>query len=156
MRLREAAKIAGDYGVILGVQNHHDLGVTAAGMAELLSDVNHPNIKALFDPWSIALTGGDLYQAARQMAPLMVQTTLADYVRIERFAYRPALVNYERRDPDWVARCRWETASSTSLRSLLGCAKAVLTGTSPMKCARSSGAEGARRTSTRRRRRASR
>jgi sugar phosphate isomerase/epimerase len=100
--LREAAAVAADYGVILGVQNHHDLGVTAAGMCELITDVNHPNLKTMFDPWSIALTGGDLYQAAKQMAPHMVQTTLADYVRIERFAYHPALVNYERSDPDWV------------------------------------------------------
>jgi sugar phosphate isomerase/epimerase len=100
--LREAAGIAAEHGVVLGLQNHHDLGVTAAGMAELLSDVGHPNLRAMFDPWSVALTSGDLYQAARQMAPHMVQTTLADYIRIERFAYRPALVNYERRDPDWV------------------------------------------------------
>ena len=97
--LREAAGIAAEYGVIVGLQNHHDLGVTADGMAELLSDVGHANLKAMFDPWSIALTGGDLYQAARRMAPHMVQTTLADYLRIERFAYRPSLINYERRDP---------------------------------------------------------
>ncbi len=32
----------------------------------------------------------------------MVQTTLADYVRVERFAYRPALVNYERLEPDSI------------------------------------------------------
>ncbi len=100
--LREAASITADHGVILGLQNHHDLGVTADGFAELLADVNHPNLKAMFDPWSIALTGGDLHRAARQLAPFMVQTTLADYVRLERFAYRPALVNYERRDPPWA------------------------------------------------------
>jgi sugar phosphate isomerase/epimerase len=100
--LREAAEIASDYGVVLGLQNHHDLGVTAAGMSELLSDIAHPNLKAMFDPWSVALTGGDLYEAARLMAPQMVQTTLADYVPIERFAYRPALVNYARQEPAWM------------------------------------------------------
>jgi sugar phosphate isomerase/epimerase len=100
--LREAAAIAAEYGVVLGLQNHHDLGVTADGLAALLEDVGHPNLKAMFDPWSVALTGGDLYESARRMAPHMVQTTLADYVRIERFAYRPALVNYERLEPDWI------------------------------------------------------
>jgi sugar phosphate isomerase/epimerase len=100
--LREAAQIAAEYGVVLGVQNHHDLGVTAEGMAELLSDVGHSNLKTMFDPWSVALTGGDLYQSARLMAPHMVQTTLADYVRLDRFAYRPALVNYERQEPAWM------------------------------------------------------
>jgi len=100
--LREAADIAGEYGIVLGLQNHHDLGVTADSFAELLADVSHPNLKAMFDPWSIALTGGDLHRAARQMAPYMVQTTLADYVQIERFAYRSALVNYERLTPSWA------------------------------------------------------
>lgn len=32
----------------------------------------------------------------------MVQTTLADYVRLPRFHYRPELVNYERLTPDAV------------------------------------------------------
>jgi sugar phosphate isomerase/epimerase len=100
--LREAAAIAAESGVVLGLQNHHDLGVTVDGLAAVLEDVNHPNLKAMFDPWSVALTGGDLYESARRMAPHMVQTTLADYVRIERFAYRPALVNYERLEPDWI------------------------------------------------------
>jgi sugar phosphate isomerase/epimerase len=100
--LREAADIAAEYGVVLGLQNHHDLGVTADSFAELLADVAHPNLKAMFDPWSVALTGGDLYQAGRHMAPFMVQTTLADYLQIERFAYRPALVNYERLQPPWA------------------------------------------------------
>jgi sugar phosphate isomerase/epimerase len=100
--LREGAVIAAGYGVVLGLQNHHDLGVTADAFAELLTDVAHPNLKAMFDPWSIALTGGDLYQTGRMMAPHMVQTTLADYIKLERFAYRPALVNYERLDPPWA------------------------------------------------------
>jgi len=97
--LREAAKIAADEGIILGLQNHHDVGITVAAFEELLDDVDHPNLKAMFDPWSVALTGGDLQEAARRLAPRMVQTTLADYVRFERFAYQPSLVNYRKLDP---------------------------------------------------------
>jgi sugar phosphate isomerase/epimerase len=100
--LRESAQVAADYGVVLGLQNHHDLGITVDGYEELLADVGHPNLKAMFDPWSIALQGEDLYAAARRLAPHMVQTTLADYVRIERFAYQPHLVNYTRLDPPAV------------------------------------------------------
>jgi sugar phosphate isomerase/epimerase len=100
--LREAAQAAADYGVALGLQNHHDLGISVEGYEELLADVGHSNLKAMFDPWSIALQGVDLYQAARRLAPRMMQTTLADYVRIERFAYQPQLVNYTRLDPPAV------------------------------------------------------
>lgn len=100
--LREAAAAAADYGVIVGLQNHHDLGISVEGYEELLDEVDHPNLKAMFDPWSIALQGVDLYQAARRLAPRMVQTTLADYVRIPRYAYQPALVNYTRLEPPAV------------------------------------------------------
>lgn len=102
--IRECAAVAADFGVVLGLQNHHDVGVSVEGFAELLDDVDHPNLKAMFDPWSIALHGvGDLYSAAKQMAPRMIQTTLADYLRIQRFQYQPALINYRQIDPP-VAR----------------------------------------------------
>ena len=101
--LREAAAIAAESGLILGLQNHHDVGVSVEGFTELLNEVNHPNLQAMFDPWSIALHGGvDLYQAAKAMAPRMVQTTLADYIRIDRFQYQPPLINYQRIDPPAV------------------------------------------------------
>ncbi len=101
--LREAAAVAADSGVILGLQNHHDVGVSAEGFAELLDDVNHPNLRAMFDPWSIALHGDvDLYAAAKRMAPRMVQTTLADYIRIDRFQYQPPLINYQHITPPAV------------------------------------------------------
>jgi sugar phosphate isomerase/epimerase len=100
--LREAAAIAAEYGVTLGLQNHHDVGVGTAAFEELLDDVGHPNLRAMFDPWAPALHGDDLFAAARRLAPRMVQTTLADYVRLPRYAYRPALVNYERLEPPLV------------------------------------------------------
>jgi sugar phosphate isomerase/epimerase len=92
--VRECAGAAQEYGVVLGVQNHHDIGVSYEAYGEFLSDVDHPNCKAMFDPWSVALHGEDLHACAKKMAPLMVQTTLADYVRLKRFAYMPGLINY--------------------------------------------------------------
>lgn len=97
--LRESAAVCAEYGLVLGVQNHHDVGVDVAAFAELLDDINHPNAKAMFDPWSIGLHGADLYAAAREMAPRMVQTTLADYVRLPRWQYKPALINYQAVEP---------------------------------------------------------
>lgn len=92
--IRECAVIAADNGVLLGIQNHHDVGIASSAFAELLDDVNHPNCRAMYDPWSPALMGEDLYTGARLLAPRMVQTTLADYIRLKRFAYMPGLVNY--------------------------------------------------------------
>ena len=99
--VRESAAVAADYGIILGLQNHHDTGIAHETYAEFLDDVGHPNCKAMFDPWSPALHGDDLYQCAKAMAPRMVQTTLADYVKLRRFAYMARLINY-RQLPDMV------------------------------------------------------
>lgn len=96
--VRECAEAAARCGVILGVQNHHDVGVGVESYEEFLDDVGHPNCRAMFDPWSPALHGTDLRAAARRLAPRMVQTTLADYLRLPRYAYLPGLVNYKRLD----------------------------------------------------------
>ena len=94
--VRQCAEAAAGCGVLLGVQNHHDVGVGVDAYVEFLDDVGHPNCRAMFDPWAPALHGEDLRACARRLAPRMVQTTLADYVRLPRFAYLPGLVNYRR------------------------------------------------------------
>jgi sugar phosphate isomerase/epimerase len=96
--IRECASIAADCGVILGVQNHHDVGIGVDSYAEFLDEVDHPNCRAMFDPWAPAIHGEELRSAAVRLAPRMVQTTLADYVRRPRYAYQPGLVNYQRLD----------------------------------------------------------
>jgi len=97
--VRECAEAADEFGVTIGVQNHHDVGVGWRSYLEFLADVGHPNCRAMFDPWAPALHGDELYECARALAPHMVQTTLADYVRLERYRYVAALVNYEPQTP---------------------------------------------------------
>jgi len=99
--IRECAKITEEYGIQLGVQNHHDTGIGCDAFIEFPDDVGHPNCRAMFDPWSPALNGEDYVRYAGLLAPRMVQTTLADYVRLPRFEYLPGLINY-RPLPDMV------------------------------------------------------
>jgi sugar phosphate isomerase/epimerase len=101
LAIRECAALAASYGVCLGVQNHHDTAISTEAYVEFLDEVDHPNCKAMFDPWVPALQGEDLFACARRLAPRMVQTTVADYVRLKRWAYLPGLVNY-RPIPDMV------------------------------------------------------
>jgi sugar phosphate isomerase/epimerase len=99
--IREAASVAADQGIVLGVQNHHDTGISSEAYAEFLDEVDHPNCRAMFDPWAPALLGEDLYACAKRLVGRMVQTTLADYVKLERWAYLPGLVTY-RKMPEMV------------------------------------------------------
>jgi sugar phosphate isomerase/epimerase len=100
--LRETCDRAAAHGVTIALQNHHDIGLHSDALIELLGDVDRPNCKLGFDAWSVALRGEDIYDAARKMAPHAVVTTNADYIRLPRYQYRPAIVNYERVSPDLV------------------------------------------------------
>jgi sugar phosphate isomerase/epimerase len=100
--LREICDRAAAYGVRIAVQNHHDLALNTDCLLDLLAEIDRPNGRAGFDAWSPALRGENLYEAARKMAPQTLITTNADYVRIPRFRYQPALVNYARVEPDLV------------------------------------------------------
>lgn len=96
--LREAAARAGDLGVTLGVQNHHDLAVGWQQYEDLLHAV--PECRAMFDAWAPALHGEkDLARIAKRLAPLTIHTTVADYQLRPRYRYNPSLVNYEAGTP---------------------------------------------------------
>jgi len=100
--LREMADRAASHNVTLAIQNHHDVALPTDALLELLHDIDRPNCKLGFDAWSPALRGEKLYDVARKAAPHTVITTNADYIRVPRFRYQPALVNYERQSSDWV------------------------------------------------------
>lgn len=94
--LRECARRAGEFDVTIGVQNHHDTAAHFESLFDLLAEIDEPNCKAMFDAWSPALHGSDLAAAVKKLAPYIVHTTVADYVRRPRYAYVPQLVNYTR------------------------------------------------------------
>ena len=100
--LQECSDRVAPLGITLAVQNHHDLAVATDAMFELLTEVGRPNCRAGFDAWSPALNGEDLYKSALKMAHLTVLTTCADYVRLPRYRYIPALTNFESAGPDLV------------------------------------------------------
>ena len=99
--LRECAHRASDWDVTIGVQNHHDIAAHYESLYDLLKEIDHPNCKTMFDAWSPALHDTDLGTAVNKLAPYIVHTTVADYVRRPRFQYHPRLVNYTQQ-PDVI------------------------------------------------------
>ena len=101
----EGLKLAGDqaakYGVTLAVQNHHDIASHHDAMHWLLSEVNHPNVKAGFDAWTPCLqklTTDELRAAVLKMKPFIVHTIAADYVRHQCYYYDHNLTNFIREE----------------------------------------------------------
>lgn len=97
--LQECADRAAPLGVTIGVQNHHDIAVDYRSQRELMQAINRPNCKPLFDAWAPALQGTDIVEAAREMAPLMPHTTIANYQKRPRFIYEPDVINYRAATP---------------------------------------------------------
>ena len=97
--LRECSKRAGDLGVTIGVQNHHDIACGFESLYDLIQEVDHPNCRAIFDAWAPALHGVDIAAAATKLAPITAHTTIANYQLRPRYRYVPALVNYEKVTP---------------------------------------------------------
>src|SRR5207302_1772366 len=97
--LRECAQRAAEFGVTIGVQNHHDTALGYESMLDLVQAVNEPNCKALFDAWAPALQGVDIEVAARTLGPVTVHTTIANYQKRPRYHYEPAVVNYRAATP---------------------------------------------------------
>ncbi len=95
--LKMASRKAAEFGVTLAVQNHHDIAIHPEATYWLIREVNEPNCKAAFDAWSPALqgiNGKELADAACKMAPYMVYTTVADYVKHPRYKYDATVTNY--------------------------------------------------------------
>ena len=101
--LKECAQRAAEMGVTIRVQNHHDIACSSEALFELIRAVGEPNCKAMFDAWAPALHGDDLIQSARQMGAVTVHTTIANYVRLRRFHYDPAIVNFDAKVPSLLA-----------------------------------------------------
>jgi sugar phosphate isomerase/epimerase len=101
--LRECAQRAAEFGVTIGVQNHHDLACGYHSMFDLIREINEPNCKAMFDAWAPALHGEDIVAAAAVMARTTVYTTTANYELRPRYRYHPAQVNYEKLLPELQA-----------------------------------------------------
>jgi len=99
--LRECARRAADFGVIIGVQNHHDFAVDHRSQRDLIDAIGEENCRPIYDAWSPALQGADYVAAAAEMAPLTCHTTAADYQKRPRFRYHPELINYTAETP-WV------------------------------------------------------
>lgn len=93
--IKECARRASDFGVTIGIQNHHDIGADYQSLYDMLIDIDEPNCKAMFDAWAPALHGVDIISAVKKLAPFIVHTTIADYVIRPRFRYVPKYVNYE-------------------------------------------------------------
>lgn len=95
--LKMAGKEAAKHDVTLVVQNHHDIGLHHDEMYWLLNEVDMPNVMAGWDAWSPTLEGlsaEEIRESVMKMKPFIVNTIVADYVKMPRYHLEGELTNY--------------------------------------------------------------
>ncbi|MFZ1681352.1 MAG: sugar phosphate isomerase/epimerase family protein [Rhizobiaceae bacterium] len=76
--LKAVANVARDAGVTLVLENHEDF--QGAEIAEILSAVDHPNVRALYDYGNSQMVGEDPFVALEAMAPFIHRCHIKDHV----------------------------------------------------------------------------
>jgi sugar phosphate isomerase/epimerase len=103
--LKECSQRAAKYGVIIGVQNHHDIGVEHSSMKDFIADIGEENCLPIFDAWVPAQMGADLKEAVLSMFECeagagktgkIAYTTAADYIRMSKYNYNADLLTYDK------------------------------------------------------------
>jgi 3-oxoisoapionate decarboxylase len=79
--LKAVAPKAEDYGINIVLENHEDF--QGAAIAEILSEVNHPNIRALYDYGNSQMVAEDPYDALDAMLPFITAVHMKDHLVIQ-------------------------------------------------------------------------
>ncbi len=77
--LKEGAKLAGEYGVTLALQNHNEIGHHHQDVLDIIKEVGSENLKVALDPGYVAVTGVPLDKAVHDVGSLIVQSTFNDF-----------------------------------------------------------------------------
>lgn len=76
--LRTLGPIAAEAGVMIVLENHEDF--TGPVLADILSSVDHPSVRALFDYGNSQMLGEDPFVALEAMAPFVERVHAKDHV----------------------------------------------------------------------------
>jgi sugar phosphate isomerase/epimerase len=79
--LKAVAPKAEEYGINIVLENHEDF--QGAAIAEILSEVDHPNIRALYDYGNSQMVAEDPFAALEAMLPFVTAVHMKDHIVIQ-------------------------------------------------------------------------
>jgi sugar phosphate isomerase/epimerase len=79
--LKAVAPKAEEYGINILLENHEDF--QGAAIAEILTEVNHPNIRALYDYGNSQMVAEDPFEALEAMLPFTTAVHMKDHLVIQ-------------------------------------------------------------------------
>ena len=106
--LKEGAKLAEKYGVILGLQNHNEIGHYHEDVLDIIREVGSKNLKVCLDAPYIAMTGAPLDKAVHQVGNLIVHSTCSDH-KIRPLIRWPQLASSHNHSVGFYKVNRWNS-----------------------------------------------
>jgi sugar phosphate isomerase/epimerase len=101
--IRSAARIAADYGIIVGVQNHSCIASHPDSLLDLICDIGESNIGIVLDAPMVTDHGLPLRETVLRAGKLIVHTHLTDFVRRAKYRYIPETVTYQENGIEMIA-----------------------------------------------------
>lgn len=101
--IKESAKMAADYGIVIGVQNHSCIASDPDSLLDFLAEVNEPNAKAVLDAPFIDNHFKPMRETVLKYKNKIVHTHLTDFVRREKFRYISETVSFEKNGMEMIA-----------------------------------------------------
>lgn len=101
--IKEGAKIAADYGVTLGIQNHSCIASDPDSFKDFITEINEPNAKVVLDAPYIDNHFKPLRETVLKFKGMIAHTHLTDFVRREKFKYVPETVTFEKNGLEMIA-----------------------------------------------------
>jgi sugar phosphate isomerase/epimerase len=101
--IKESARIASDYGITIGVQNHSCIASSPDSLLDFIAEVNEENIGAVLDAPYIANHNMPLKETVLKYRDLICHTHLTDFIRREKYRYLPETVTFENNGTEMLA-----------------------------------------------------
>ncbi|WP_308638088.1 sugar phosphate isomerase/epimerase family protein [Paenibacillus silvisoli] len=92
--IQESARMAAEYGVTIGVQNHSCIASDPDSLLDLMTEIGEPNAKVVLDAPFIDNHHRPLRETVLKFKGMIVHTHLTDYIRREKFKYVSETVTF--------------------------------------------------------------
>jgi sugar phosphate isomerase/epimerase len=101
--IKESAKIASEYGITIGVQNHSCIASDPDSLLDFMAEIDEPNVSVVLDAPYIDNHSKPLYETVLKYKGKIVHTHLTDFIRREKYRYIPETVTFESNGMEMIA-----------------------------------------------------
>ncbi|MCD6322685.1 MAG: sugar phosphate isomerase/epimerase, partial [Clostridiales bacterium] len=101
--IKESAKIAGEYGIKIGVQNHSCIASSPDSMLDFIKEIDMDNVGVILDAPYIVNHSKPLKETVLKFGSLILHTHLTDFIRREKYIYVPETVTFKDNGLEMIA-----------------------------------------------------